>query len=145
MATKIWTPLLIVKGIIGKWWTTIVKYEVMKQRKLIRILLPPIGIIGILIIILVVPLIYTPDTSVTFPYIPPPEGPEGYYIATTVDDLLHAFEADYTTPFDVEAHIGQSFMFWDVSISTRGLKTIRTEGFIMSSNIKFIPQDPSEL
>ena len=140
----------------------------MQKQKLIFYLLLPIGIIGVPVISLVIPLIYTPDTSVSFPYIPPP--PNGYYIETsnrelTYTPLTSSYLDTWTDINDqlidtiAETHKGESFIFKNISITdhkvvTRqiqpyilgeGLASPETETFLMSGNVQFVPQDPSQL
>ncbi len=128
------------------------------RRKLIRFLLLPIGIIGVPVIMLVVPLSYTLDTSVPFSYVPPPEGDADYYIGTTVKAITSTFIGGYVSPFDAERYNGQSFIFKNVLITTKGLTTRRietysqsgellgweTETYLMSSIVQFVPQDLSK-
>ena len=110
----------------------------MLKRKLIRFLLLPIGVIGVLVISLVVLFSYTPDTSVPFPYIPPPE--EGYCIEATTDQLTEFITAGYgaLNPNDFK---GETFIFKNVVMKERGLG----DTYLMVSVIRFYPQDPADL
>ena len=128
------------------------------RRKLIRFLLLPIGIIGVPVIMLVVPLSYTLDTSVPFSYVPPPEGDADYYIGTTVKAITSTFIGGYVSPFDAERYNGQSFIFKNIEIAHseivtreiqlyilgKGLADTETETFLMSGNVQFVPQDLSK-
>ena len=134
----------------------------MWQRKLRRFLLLPIGIIGVPVIMLVVPLNYTPDTSVPFPYVPPPT--KGSYIGIPTTYIFHSNllgPSDYSFVYEVDPdiYIGESLIFKDVLITpglivTRkiqtyipgeGLAAWETETFLMAGNLQFVPQDPSDL
>ncbi|MFC1846949.1 hypothetical protein ACFLYS_02700 [Chloroflexota bacterium] len=148
---KLGRLLLFTKGILGK-------CRVDWQRKLIRFSLLPAGITIFLVISLVVPVSYTPDTSVPFPYIPPPEGEVGYYIASSVEGLTASFRSRYVPPFDEFGNIGLSFILKDVLITDKGLTTrevvfydqgeeiiiLETETYFMSSFIQLFPRNLSE-
>ena len=114
----------------------------MQKRKLIRFLLLPIGIIGVLVIMLVVPLNYTPDTSVPFPYIPPPER---YYIEATPQQLHDEFFSPYRDPFSAEVkYVGKSFIFKNIFIDKEILSR-RHEAYVWIDLIQFVPHNPSDL
>jgi hypothetical protein len=112
------------------------------QRKLIRFLLLPIGIIGTLVIVIIVPLNYTPDTSVPLPYIPPPEGHEGYYIETTIDQLTSAITS--YGPWEPDTYKGKSFIFKNVNLN-KYLMSGMTETYLIFSLVQFVAQNPSDL
>ncbi len=154
----------IVAGIISKSGTIIrratKKFTVVQQPRFRRPLLISSGIMGITAIIALgfIGLFnYMPDTSVPFPYVPPPEGDMGGYMVSTVNDLTTAFQAHYTTPFVPEDFVGQSFMIKDVIIPARGLTTKWVEfygqggellgsgtmTYLIAGLIEFIPENPS--
>lgn len=114
-----------------------------QKRKLTRILLITIGIIGVLVISLVSLFNYTPNTSALFPYIPPPEGPDYAYIEVTADQLISATIAGYV-PVSPEQFKGKSFIFKNVLI-TEEMVSRMTETYIMHSILRFVAQDPSDL
>jgi hypothetical protein len=99
-----------------------------------------IGIIGVLVISLVVLFSHTPDTSVPFPYVPPPEGPEGYYLEATTDQLTSALTRDYYA-LDPVRYKGESFIFKNVVIKERRL----VDTYLIVGLIQFQTQDPSDL
>jgi len=134
--------MLIIKGIIGKCWTIIGKCRVVWQRKLIRFLLIAIGIIGILVLSLIGLFSYTPDTSVPFPYIPPPEGL--YYIEATPLGLHDALFSHYLDPLVAQVfYVGESFIFKNVRLG--GIERWRTETYITTGDVQFWALFPSDL
>ncbi len=141
--------LQIIAGIISKLWTilrTIIKKcRVIQQPKFRRPLLISsgiMGIIGVLVIMMVVPLSYTPNTA-AFPYIPPPEG--NYYIQTTPQDLYNAFTSRYLDPLAAQAtYVGESFIFKNILID-EDILSRRHETYVFIDLFKLVPQNPSDL
>ena len=126
--------LLMPIGIIG----------VMQRRRLIRFVLLSIGIIGVLVISLVVLFSYTPNTSVPFPYIPPPEGVEGYYFEITPSDLAFCFLShNLSQPRAEWLWKGENFIFKNVVI--REWRLAKSDTYLRASDVRFFPQNPSDL
>lgn len=117
-------------------------YKVMQPGKRIRLLLLPIGIIGVLVITPVVPLIYTPDTSAPFPYIRPPEGPQGYYLEATPEAIASNFATWYQTTADYGEYAGLSFICRNIKLEEWFWKT---ESYIYVKGIRCEAEYPSEL
>ena len=117
------------------------KLTTIRQPKLIRSLMLTIGTLGILIII-ILPLSYKPDTSAPFPFIAPP--PNGYHIETSPNEIQTAFFSNYVDPKTAEMLIGESLIFKNVSF-TESLVSMKTETSITMGFVQFVAQNPSDL
>jgi hypothetical protein len=134
-------------------------FKTIRHLKLNRFLLPPMGIACSLAIMIVVPLNYSPDITVPFPYIPPPLN--GYYLGMTVEDASNLLTAGYsqTLPVGVGGITGESIIFKNILLTAEKLQTKRVEvyahgkelvstevqTYIMASSVQFFPRDPSAL
>lgn len=139
--------VLISKGILAKWWAIIGKSRVVWQWKPFRLLPLPIGIIGLLVIMVVVPLTFTPNTSAAFPYIPPPEGSEGYYIQVDALSLSISFLGAYGGVEPNPVALGKSVIFKNVKIEEfmLELKLAGNEPYLYESDVIFYPKDTQDL
>lgn len=129
---------------IGKLQIIMRKSRVLLPQKFVRFLLPA-GIMGFLAVAVVVPLSYAPDTSVPFPYIPPPtEG--GYYVELTPWALDQAYYADYSSPESAQTiFAGKSVIFKNIKITESLLSHDTHDTYITISRLLFAASVPSDL
>ncbi len=140
----------IAAGIISRSGTIIrratKKFAVVQQPRFRRPLLISSGIMGITAIIALgfIGLFnYTPDTSVPFPYVPPPGS--RYYIEATTDQLYNEFTSHYIDPVTAATRFtGKNFIFKNILIS-KGILARRHETYISIGMAQFVPQYPSDL
>ena len=135
--------------------------------RFIPLLIAIISIVSILIITVILPFSYKPNTSAPFPYFEAP--PNGYYIGTTVDDFISDWQLNLygryapriaaTEINTAEKYQGQTTILKDTIIPPgavverkiqpyipgEGLAEWETERFLLIKNIQFIPRDPSDL
>jgi hypothetical protein len=88
---------------------------------------------------------YRPDTSVPFPFISPPQGPETACLVTTVEAIAKSFVTSYVTPFKAESFKGQGFMFQMVSISANCEGSSKTDGSLYVNIAQFVARNPSDI
>jgi hypothetical protein len=119
------------------------RYKMMPKKNLIPFLLPAV-VIAFVASSLVVLFGYTPGTAAPFPYVPPPEGPEGYYIKANTGSIEVSFISNYFHPFDAYGYKGQSFIFNRVEI-TNWIESRSTDTYLATEMIQFVARDPSDL
>jgi len=90
---------------------------------------------------------YKPDTSPSFPYIPPPLGErQNYYFESSVNTLWYTFFSPYgDMEFARIKYLGQSFIFKNFLLKDYILEGKIHETYFIFNGIKFVPSDPSEL
>ena len=134
--------------------TTYISAHNQRHRSSKRFLLIAVSIVCVLVISLAGVFSYTPDTSAPFPYIPPPEGPDCVYIATTTDAFLLSIVGSYEYPMTpYETYRGKSFIFKAVQVPKDTLQAEknetyaqgRAESFLQIGYFRFVPQDSREL
>ncbi|MFC2026589.1 hypothetical protein ACFLUX_01270 [Chloroflexota bacterium] len=95
------------------------------KRRLIRFILLPGVIIGILFMMIAVPLNYEPDTTVPIPYIAPPPG--GSYIVIDPFAIHAILSANPFLTAELMLIEGKGFVFKNILIPPEGLEDWETE------------------
>jgi hypothetical protein len=125
------------------------KEEDMKQiwirQRWLRVSTIVLSIACILLLSLAGVLNYRPDTSVPFPMITPPQGPQNAYLMTSLEGLIKSFTQTYATPFDADRYAGQSFLVQKVELTKRGKGTSVIDGSLYVNYAQFIPRNPADL
>ena len=119
------------------------RYMVMPGKNLIRFLLPAV-IIAFVAGSLVALFSYSPSIAAPFPYVPPPEGPEGYYIKANAGSIEASFISKYFRPFDAYGYEGQSFIFNRVEI-TDWIESKSSDTYLATEMLQFVARNPSDL
>jgi hypothetical protein len=135
--------LLKIKGIALNLWRTARGYRLFRSRDFKCRLLIGAGLFSFmtaLILGTITLFTYSPLKSAPFPYIPPPEGPEGYYVETSYAVVMLHF-GEFVTPLDVEFYAGQSFIFKNILITDNSI----TESCFMYDKLRFVAKNPSDL
>jgi hypothetical protein len=115
------------------------------RQRWLRISAITFGVICIPILSLVGVLNYRPDTSMSFPLITPPQGPQNAYLVTSLEALIKSFTQTYATPFDADRYAGQSFLVQKVELTRRGKGTSVIDDSLYVNYAQFIPRNTADL